>query len=91
MRYCIKFGERYYPIKPSEIEKVIRGMSEKSIVVLTCGVFNGAYIQGIIKDIWAEKGYNYGHKFLGDDGLRLTDFITDLPEKISKSLSIIKK
>ncbi len=88
MKYAIKFMGETLPIKETEIEKVIRAMEQKEIVVLECGVIHGSFIAGIVKDIHAERKVPYGYKFQGEDNLRRADFQTGFPEMMKmKKLS----
>lgn len=85
MKYVIKFGRETYPISEDEIPKVIRAMDEKMIVVLKSGVFSGAFISAIVKDIHGEKGWNYGYIPQGGDNLSRADYITTISDVLRSS------
>lgn len=92
MKYSIDYQNRQLPIAEDEIPKIVDAMQNKAIVVLKCGILNGAFISGITKDLHAEFGYNYGYKFKGEDNLTRASFVTDLPEKIKELRGeVIKK
>ena len=91
MKYCIKFGSDILPISEDEIEKVLKAMATKSIVVLKCGILNGFNIGGILRDVHAERGFHYGHKFTGEDRVDRKDFIMELPDDLKKALGNDKK
>jgi hypothetical protein len=78
MKYIIKFGKDSYPIAEDEIPKIIKAMDEKLIVVLKSGVFSGAFISAIVKDIHAENGWNYGYEPRGEDKISRGDYATDI-------------
>lgn len=78
MKYVIKFGKETYPISEEEIPKIIKAMDEKLIVVLKAGVFSGAFISAIVKDIHGDKGWNYGYIPKGEDKLTRGDYITEV-------------
>lgn len=61
MKYCIQFRDKMLPISEEEVPKVIQAMDEKKIVMLKCGIINGAFISAITRDIHAERGYSYGY------------------------------
>ncbi len=82
MKYCIKTTTGQYPISEEEIPKILLAMDKKGIVVLKTGIFNGAFISEIVRDIHAEKGFNHGYKISGEDGITRKDYITDISEKI---------
>lgn len=82
MKYCIQFRDEKLPISEEEIPKVLEAMANKNIVVLKCGVVNGAFISAILKDIHAEYGFNYGYKFQGSDNISRKSYLTDLEEKL---------
>lgn len=84
MKYCIQFRDDKLPISEEEIPKVMEAMANKEIVVLHCGVINGAFISGIVKDLHAEKGYNYGYKFKGEDNITRASFVTDIKDRLEK-------
>lgn len=84
MKYCIQFRDEKLPISDEEIPKVMEAMASKNIVVLKCGVINGAFISAIVKDLHAEKGYNYGYKFKGEDSINRKSYITDIKDRLEK-------
>lgn len=85
MKYVIKFGRDTYPITEEEIPKVIKAMDEKLIVVLKSGIFAGAFISAIVRDVHGEQGWNYGYIPKGEDKLSRRDYVTDLAEILSLS------
>lgn len=82
MRYAIKVGNETYPIMNSEVKKVVEAMATKSIVVLKSGIFRGSFISSIVRDIHAERGYNYHYRLTGADEVGLHDIETDLDEEL---------
>lgn len=85
MKYAIKFANDTYPISEEEIPKIIKAMDEKMIVVLKCGVFSGAFISGIVRDIHGERGWNYGYSPRGEDSLSRKDYVTNIGEVLKLS------
>jgi hypothetical protein len=67
-----------YPIIEEEIKKVVQGMADNSVVVLSCGVFSGKSINGIVRDFHAEKGLNYHYQLTGAEGVKAQDMKVDL-------------
>lgn len=84
MKYVIHTTTSTLPISEEEVVKCIKAMDTKGIVVLKAGVVNGAFISEIVRDIHAEKGFNYGYKFKGDDGIGRKDYITEVPEMMKE-------
>ena len=84
MKYCIKTTNGTLPISEDEIEKVAKAMDKKMIVVLQAGIVNGAFISEVVRDLHAEKEFNYGYKFQGDDHITRKDYITDIKDIIKK-------
>ncbi len=84
MKYCIKTTNGILPISEDEVLKVVEAMDKKKIVVLKAGIVNGAFISEMVRDIHAEKGYNYGYKFQAEDRITRKDYITDIKEVIQK-------
>jgi len=82
MKYIVHFRDERLPISEDELKKVMEAMESKAIVVLQCGILNGAFISGVTKDIHTENGWNYGYKIKGEDNIGRKDFVTDLPEKL---------
>lgn len=87
MKYCIKLGNETYPISEEEMPKVVEAMSTKSIVILKSGVFHGSYINAIVKDIHAEKGWSYGYIPNGSDGLSRKSYVTEIPKTIGEIIN----
>lgn len=88
MKYIIKTTQSTLPITEEEVPKVIKAMDTKGIVVLTSGVVNGAFIISIEKDIYAEKGFNYGYKLRGEDGVGRQDYITSISSEVKKIVKL---
>ncbi len=86
MKYCIRTTNGTLPISEDEVEKVVKAMDKKAIVVLKAGIVNGAFISEVVRDIHAEKGYNYGYKFQAEDGIKRESYITDIKEITSKMI-----
>lgn len=84
MKYIVHFRDEKLPISEEEVPKVMKAMETKALVILRCGILNGAFISGITKDINAEMGWNVGYKFKGEDNITRKAYITDLPEKIAE-------
>lgn len=84
MKYVIHTTTSTLPIAEDEVVKCIKAMDTKGIVVLKAGVVNGAFISSIERDVHAEKGFNYGYKFRGEDGVGRKDYITEVPEMIGE-------
>lgn len=82
MRYAIQFGNKTMPIEENEVEKVIQAMEQKRVVVLSCGILNGAFIGGVIRDLHAERGLYYGYNV--EEESYAKDYETDLPEKVKE-------
>lgn len=82
MKYIIKTTHGVLPITEAEIPKCIKAMDTKGIVILKAGVVNGAFIASIERDLHAEKGYNYGYVFKGEDGITRGDYETEIIEKL---------
>lgn len=82
MKYVLKTTHSTLPISEDEVVKCIKAMDTKGIVVLKSGVVNGAFIASIEKDLHAERGYNYGYTFRGEDGITRKDYITNISDKI---------
>jgi hypothetical protein len=78
MKYAIKVGSDIYPINEDEVSKVMEAMATKSLVMLSCGFFTASFIQGIVRDLHGEKGYNYFYKLTGGDEITQKDFQTQL-------------
>lgn len=85
-KFCIKFGNETYPIENEEIAKVMRAMETKSIVVLKCGIMHGAFIRGIVRDMHAERGWYYGYRPTGADGITPKSYAIELPQTVGKLL-----
>ena len=91
MKYCISTTNGRYPISEEEVPKVIMAMDKKGVVVLKSGVFSGAFISEITRDIHAEKGYNYGYTFKGDDGIDRKSYVTEIPEEMKEYKKLLDK
>lgn len=91
MKYIMKFNGESYPISEEEIPKIMQAMESRAIVILRCGVFHGMFIRGIVRDIHADKGWNYGYKPQGGDGLARKDFVTELPERIGANYELLPR
>lgn len=89
MKYCIKTTTGIIPISEDEIPKILVAMDKKGIVVLSAGVVNGSFIISIERDLHAEKGFNYGYCFKGEDGIKRKDYLTDI-KVIIKELDVRK-
>ncbi len=75
MKYAIQFRDKTLPITEDEVPKVVQAMDEKRIVVLQCGILNGAFISGIVRDLHGERGYKYGFDISGETSRK--DYICD--------------
>ena len=82
MKYVIKFGRETYPISEDEIPKIIEAMDKKLIVVIKSGIFSGAFISAIVKDIHSERGWSYGYIPKGEDNVSRSDYITDVQKRL---------
>lgn len=86
MKYCIKTTGGQYPILEKEIKAVLEAMEKKKIVVLQTGIFNGAFISEIVRDIHGERGWDYGYKIQGGDRISWESYKTELPERVGELL-----
>lgn len=84
MKYVIHTTTSTLPIAEDEVVKCIKAMDTKGIVILKAGVVNGAFISSIERDIHAEKGFNYGYKFRGEDGITRATHVTEIPEMMKE-------
>ena len=84
MKYCIKTTNGTIPISEDEVKKVIEAMDKKGIVVLKAGIVNGAFISELVRDIHAEKGYNYGYRFQQEDHITRKNYLTDIKDVVAK-------
>lgn len=85
----MKFNGESYPISEDEIPKIIKAMEKKAVVILRCGVFHGMFIRGVVRDIHAERGWNYGYKPQEGDGIKRSDYVTELPERIGENYELL--
>jgi hypothetical protein len=85
MKYCILVGINRYPIEESEVGKIVQGMADNSVLVLKCGVFSGKAINGIVRDLHAERGLNYHYELSGGDGWKAEDMKINIPELLKNN------